>query len=90
MTDSDLINAIASEPIRPPEHVSFEEIIANVPCMSKDNPALYSLYLHYNENHLDDSEIFKIESIIRKFQIERTNINKKNIEYMERDKKKSE
>ena len=81
MSDFDLINSIASEPIRPPEHVSLEQIINEVPNMGLKCPATYALYLHYNP-HLDDGEREKVNNIIEKMRQERTQINKKNIQYM--------
>ena len=83
MSDLDLINSIASEPIRPPEHVSLEQIINEVPNMDLKCPATYALYLHYNP-HLDDCEREKVNNIIEKMRVERTQINKKNIDYMDK------
>jgi len=83
MSDLDLINSIASEPIRPPEHVSLEQIINEVPNMGLKCPATYALYLHYNP-HLDDGEREKVTAIIEKMRNERTQINNKNIDYMEK------
>jgi len=81
MSDFDLINSIASEPIRPPEHVSLEQIINEIPNMTLECPATFALYLHYNP-HLDDGEREKVTAIIEKMRLERTQINKKNIQYM--------
>ena len=83
MSELDIINSIASEPIRPPEHVTLETIISDVPNMSLDNPATYALYIYYNP-HLGDDEKAKVEAIIEKFKVERQKINDKNREYMER------
>ena len=83
MSELDIINSIASEPIRPPEHVSLETIISDVPNMTLDSPATYALYLYYNP-HLGDDEKAKVEAIIEKFKAERQKINDKNKEYMER------
>jgi hypothetical protein len=84
MSDLDIINSITAEPERPPEHVSLEEIINGVPCMALNNPATYALYLHYNDKHLDDGEKVKVNNIIEKMRRERSAINKKNIQYMEK------
>jgi len=84
MSDLDIINSITAEPERPPEHVSLEEIINSVPCMALNNPATYALYLHYNDKHLDDGEKVKVNNIIEKMRRERSAINKKNIQYMEK------
>lgn len=46
-------------------------------------PATYALYLHYNP-HLDDDEREKVNAIIEKMRLERTQINNKNIQYMEK------
>ena len=83
MSEIDIINSIASEPIRPPEHVTLETIISDVPNMSLDNPATYALYIYYNP-HLGDDEREKVEAIIEKFKVERQKINDKNKEYMDR------
>jgi len=83
MSDLELINSIASEPIRPPEHVSLEQIINEVPNMDLKTPATYALYLHYNP-HLDDGEREKVTAIIEKMRQERTQINKRNIDYMDK------
>ncbi len=89
MSDLDIINNITAEPERPTDHVSLEEIINSVPCMALNNPATFALYLHYNDKHLDDGEKVKVSNIIEKLKRERSAINKKNIEYMERDKMKN-
>jgi len=86
MSDLDIINSITAEPERPPNHVSLEEIINSVPCMELNNPATFALYLHYNDKHLEDEEKVKVNNIIEKLRRERSAINRKNIEYMERDK----
>ena len=83
MSDLDLINSIASEPIRPPEHVSLEQIINEIPNMTLECPATFALYLHYNP-HLDDDEREKVNNIIEKMRNERTQINKRNIDYMDK------
>jgi len=83
MSDFDLINSIASEPIRPPDHVSLEQIINDIPNMTLECPATFALYLHYNP-HLDDDEREKVNNIIEKMRQERTQINNKNIQYMEK------
>ena len=83
MSDLDLINSIASEPIRPPDHVSLEQIINEIPNMTLECPATFALYLHYNP-HLDDDEREKVNNIIEKMRNERTQINKRNIDYMDK------
>ena len=85
MSDLDILNTIASEPIRPPEHISLEQIINEIPNMDFKNPATYALYMYYNP-HLNDDEREKCEAIINKLKIERTKINERNIEYLERHK----
>ena len=86
MSDLDIINSITASPQRPPDHVSLEEIINSVPCMALNNPATFALYLHYNDKHLEDDEKEKVNGIIEKLKLERSRINQKNIEYMERHK----
>ena len=88
MSDLDIINSITASPQRPPDHVSLEEIINSVPCMTLNNPATFALYLHYNDKHLEDDEKDKVNGIIEKLKLERSQLNKKNIEYMERHKMK--
>lgn len=87
MSDLDIINSLTNEPERPINHVTLEEIINSVPCMTLNNPATYALYLHYNKAHLLQDEVDKINIVIEKFRVERTNINKRNLEYMEKHKK---
>jgi hypothetical protein len=86
MSDLEIINSITAEPDRPPEHVTLEEIINMVPCQALNNPATFALYLYYNEKHLAEDEKIKVKGIIEKLKRERAHINRKNIEYMERDK----
>ncbi len=88
MSDLDIINSITASPVRPTDHVSLEEIINSVPCMTLNNPATFALYLHYNDKHLEDDEKNKVNGIIEKLKLERSQLNKKNIEYMERHKMK--
>ncbi len=88
MSDLDIINSITASPVRPTDHVSLEEIINSVPCMTLNNPATFALYLHYNDKHLEDDEKDKVNGIIEKLKLERSQHNKKNIEYMERHKMK--
>ena len=90
MGDLEIINSINTEPIRPPEHVSIDEIINSVPCMSLNNPATYSLYLYYNKTHLESDEKDMVNAVIEKLKLERSAINKKNIEYMNRHKESSQ
>ena len=85
MSDLDIINNITSEPDRPPDHVTLEEIINSIPCMALNNPATFALYLHYNK-HLEEDEKTKVNNIIEKLKRERSAANKKNIRYMDRDK----
>ena len=85
MSDIDIINSLACEPVRPPNHVSLDEIVNEVPYMDKNNPATYALYLHYNEGHLEEDEKLKVSLVIEKLKKERSAINKKNKEYMERE-----
>ena len=89
MSDLDLITSIASEPIRPPEHVSLEQIINEIPNMTLECPATFALYLHYNP-HLEEGEREKVNNIIEKMRQERTQINKKNIQYMTKHIKESD
>jgi len=88
-SDLDIINSITAQPIRPPDHISLEEIINSVPTMTLNNPATYALYLHYNK-HLEEDEKKKVNDIIEKLRIQREAVNDKNIAFMERDKKERE
>jgi len=85
MSDTDIINAALAEPERPPNHIGLEQIIAEVPYMTRDTPALYALYLHYNP-HLEQAEKDAVEKLITRMRNQRKAINEKNIQYMERDK----
>lgn len=84
----DIINSLADEPIRPPEFISLETIISEVPYMSVNNPATFYLYLHYNEQYLTEDEKAQVEKVIHKLKIERDAITDKNINYLDRDKHK--
>ncbi len=86
MSDLDIINSVCASPIRPPDHVSLEEIIASIPCMGYNNPATFALYLHYNKKHLEADETNKVNAVIEKLKLERSAANRKNIQYMERHK----
>tara|TARA_R110002020_G_C15975611_1_gene747961 strand:- start:329 stop:616 length:288 start_codon:yes stop_codon:yes gene_type:complete len=90
MTDMDIINNIADEPIRPPEFVSLERIINEIPYMSITNPTAFYLYLHYNDAYLTDEEKAQTERAIYKLKCERDAVSNKNIEYLERWKKPNE
>lgn len=82
----DIINSIADEPIRPPEFVSLERIISEVPHMDVKSPATYALYLHYNSGFLTEEEVFQVERVINKLKTERDAVTDRNIQYMERHK----
>ena len=86
MTDMDIINSLADEPVRPPEFTSLETIIAEIPYMSVSNPATFYLYLHYNEKYLSEEEKAQVEKVIYKLKSERDAITNKNISYLERHK----
>jgi len=85
MSDLELINSLSSEPIRPVDHVSIEQIIQMVPCQALNNPSTYALYLYYNKKHLEDAEKVTVELIIERIQKERSQMNKYNMDYMNRD-----
>jgi len=84
MTDMDIINSLADEPIRPPEFVSLETIITEIPNMSVSNPTAFYLYLYYNDKFLSDEEKSQIEKVIHKLKVQRDAATQKNIEYLER------
>lgn len=86
MSDMDIINSIADEPARPPEFVSLETIINEIPNQSINNPGTFYLYLHHNKKWLTDEEVKTVEKVINKLKIERTSVNNKNIQYLERHK----
>ena len=46
MADMDIINSLADEPVRPPEFVSLETIINEIPNMGVKNPTTFCLYLY--------------------------------------------
>mgnify|MGYP003134502915 CR=1 FL=1 len=85
MNDLDIINSISKQPIRPPEHVTLEQIINEVPNMMLDNPALYALYLYYNAGHLEVAEVQNVNVVMDKLKAERSLVNERNIDYMKRD-----
>lgn len=80
----DIINSLADEPIRPPEFVSLETIITEIPNMSVSNPTAFYLYLYYNDKFLSDEEKSQIEKVIHKLKVQRDAVTQKNIEYLER------
>ena len=80
----DIINSLADEPIRPPEFVTLETIITEIPNMSVSNPTAFYLYLYYNDKFLSDEEKSQVEKVIHKLKTERDAITKKNIDYLER------
>ena len=82
----DIINSLADEPIRPPEFVSLESIISEVPHMSVSNPSAFALYLYYNSKWLSSQEKSQVERVIEKLRAERDAVTNKNIQYMERHK----
>ncbi len=84
MADMDIINSLADEPIRPPEFVSLETIITEIPNMSVSNPTAFYLYLYYNDKFLSDEEKSQIEKVINKLKVQRDAATQKNIEYLER------
>lgn len=84
MASMDIINSLADEPIRPPEFVSLETIINEVPCMSVSNPTAFYLYLYYNDKFLTDEEKNQVNKVINKLKTERDAATKKNIEYLDR------
>lgn len=84
MASMDIINSLADEPIRPPEFVSLETIINEVPCMSVSNPTAFYLYLYYNDKFLTDEEKNQVNKVIHKLKTERDAATKKNIEYLDR------
>lgn len=84
MADMDIINSLADEPIRPPEFVSLETIITEIPNMSVSNPTAFYLYLYYNDKFLSDEEKSQIEKVIHKLKVQRDAVTQKNIEYLER------
>ncbi len=84
MADMDIINSLADEPIRPPEFVSLETIITEIPNMSVSNPTAFYLYLYYNDKFLSDDEKSQIEKVINKLKVQRDAATQKNIEYLER------
>jgi len=88
MASMDIINSLADEPIRPPEFVSLETIISEIPNMSVSNPTTFYLYLYYNDKYLTADEKSKLEIVINKLKVERDAHTIKNIDYLERWKTK--
>tara|TARA_R110000824_G_scaffold334647_2_gene521225 strand:+ start:696 stop:989 length:294 start_codon:yes stop_codon:yes gene_type:complete len=84
MTSMDIINSLADEPIRPPEFVSLETIITEIPNMSVSNPTTFYLYLYYNDKYLTDEEKSQLEKVIYKLKVERDAVAIKNIDYLDR------
>jgi len=84
MNSQDLINSLADEPIRPPEFVSLETIITEIPNMTVSSPTAFVLYLYYNDKFLSDEEKQQVNKVIHKLKTERDAVTDKNVEYLER------
>ena len=80
----DIINSLADEPIRPPEFVSLETIITEIPNMTVSSPTAFVLYLYYNDKFLSDEEKEQVSKVIHKLKTERDAVTDKNVEYLER------
>jgi|TARA_R110002050_G_scaffold205543_3_gene341268 hypothetical protein len=84
MNCQDIINSLADEPIRPPEFVSLETIITEIPNMTVSSPTAFVLYLYYNDKFLSDEEKEQVSKVIHKLKTERDAVTDKNVEYLER------
>ncbi len=84
MSSMDIINSLADEPTRPPEFVSLETIISEIPNMSVSNPTTFYLYLYYNDKFLTEEEKSQTNKVINKLKVERDAITTKNINYLDR------
>ena len=84
MSDREFINKILSEPVRPPEFKSLEELMLEYPILDLKNPMLYQLYISCNDLYLSAEEIEEVRCVILKLKVQATVNDKANIEYMER------
>tara|TARA_R100001015_G_C4613052_1_gene168672 strand:+ start:167 stop:493 length:327 start_codon:yes stop_codon:yes gene_type:complete len=84
MNDKEIFSRILEEPERPIEFKSLEMILAEYPILDLENPALFQIYKNFNKSHLTEEENLQIDSIILKLRIKQSNIDKKNIAYLER------
>ena len=84
MSDSEILNQILSEPIRPPDFKTLEMILEDYPILDLKNPMLYQLYIGTNEAHLSAEEIEEVRTVILKLKVQSTVMNKANIGYMEK------
>ena len=84
MNDKEIFDKILNEPERTIEFKSLEMILMEYPILDLENPALYQIYKNINKSNLSDEENLQLDAIILKLRIKQTNINKHNIEYLER------
>tara|TARA_R110002050_G_scaffold37484_3_gene93034 strand:- start:1187 stop:1450 length:264 start_codon:yes stop_codon:yes gene_type:complete len=84
MADSEILNQILSEPIRPADFKTLEMILEEYPILDLKNPMLYQLYIGANEAHLSAEEIEEVRTVILKLKVQATVIHKANVGYMEK------
>lgn len=89
MNDLDIINKMSSVQKISNDKVSFETILAEVPTLTYQDAMLYELYIFYNNSVISNEEREKLNNIITTL---RHNYNVemlKNLNYLDRDLKKS-
>ena len=84
MNDKEIFDKILNEPERTFEFKSLEMILMEYPILDLENPALYQIYKNINKSHLSEEENLQLDAVILKLRIRQSNINKQNIEYLER------
>jgi len=84
MNDKEIFDKILNEPERKLEFKSLEMLLMEYPILDLENPALYQIYKNLNVSHLSEEENLQLDAIILKLRIKQTNINKQNVEYLER------
>ena len=65
--------------------VSLEQIIAEMPCLDYETPLLYHMFYTYNHKHLNQDEKGLVSSIINEFKNKQSQINNRNLAYMNKD-----
>jgi len=77
---------ILKRQIRPPEYISIEQIVSEVPYQNMESPSSWELYLYYNKDILDENEKANVRAVVDKLKKERDMVFERNVEYFEKNK----
>jgi len=83
--DNTIIDQAIKEAEKPIDYISLETIVREVPLLTYETPLTYHLYINYNKHILTDEEIKKCMTAIKTLQERRTAINKKQMDYMDKN-----